>query len=152
MSPIASKVRLIAAMSPALLANRASTTGEITRATVDVGRVFGAGGTDGLILYALVLSNFLMFIVVIAVIFWTFRYIARSQQNSAAAFAEKDRANADQTKAFTAAVDRTTDAINRFTGTFAADMQERAGQSIILSRLERTDTELIGLLKALGRD
>lgn len=152
MSPISSKARLIVALAPTLLANRASTTGEITRATVDVGRVFGAGGTDGLILYALVLSTFLMFIVAIAAIVFCFRYIHRSQVTNAKAFADKDAWNAEQTKTFTAAVDRTTDAINRFTGTFAADMQERAGQSVILSRLERTDTELIGLLKGLSRE
>lgn len=127
-----------------------SSTAEITRATVDVGRVFQSGGTDGLILYALVLSTFLMFIVAVATVIFAFRHIAQSQKVNAASFAAKDASNAEQTKLFIAAADSTADAINRFTAAFATNTQEGAQQAIILARIEGTDRRLETLLERLS--
>lgn len=60
-------------------------------AAVKVGQVFGQGGTDGLILYALILATFLMFLALVIIAVMSFRTIARASgdaKEQATAFAE----------------------------------------------------------------
>ena len=68
-------------------------TKAVADATVEVGRVFGEGGTDGLILYALILATFLMFLAVIAVVLLLRRSMA-SLDNQAKAFASASEKSA----------------------------------------------------------
>lgn len=79
-----------------------STTEAITRGTVEVGRVFGGGGTDGLILYALILSCFLMFLALIAVLILAFRAINRRDTMFASQSSEFADASRETAKALTA--------------------------------------------------
>lgn len=64
------------------------TKAEVVKATgeaaVEVGKVFGTGGTDGLILYALILATFLMFLALVFVLVFSSRTIKASQENERA--------------------------------------------------------------------
>lgn len=49
-----------------MAADSAGTVDTVGRTTAEVGRIFGESGTDGLILYALILATFLMFLAVVS--------------------------------------------------------------------------------------
>lgn len=152
------RLRLLA-LAPAILANAASSpaprspsaTHDITQATVDVGRVFGQGGTDGLILYALVLSTFLMFIVAVAAVWMGYRSNEKRTRMTNEAFEKKDAINQDQTRMFIESMDRTATAVGGLAVSVANDLQERAATAAVLARIERTDGEIISLLRTLNR-
>jgi hypothetical protein len=101
----------------------------VARSTVEVGHVFGNGGTDGLILYALILATFLMFLALIAVLILSFRAMTR-----------RDQMVADQSNAFADASRNTADALTKLSvaiGTKeAADGTYRTGLTSTLARLE----------------
>lgn len=59
----------------------ASTAGRFGDQVVETGRVFGQGGTDGLILYALILANFLMFAALIIHLIVTSRTMHNMSKN-----------------------------------------------------------------------
>lgn len=126
------------------------TTETVTKGVTDVGHIFGQGGTDGLILYALLIGSFFLFIISIVLLVVVFRYLARAQKATADAFAVKDAVNAEQTKLFIASADRTAQAINNFTATLATDVQERSAHGIVLARVEGTDRRLETLLNRLN--
>lgn len=67
-------VLLISADSPAV----APPGDGAAKAAVDVGHIFGQGGTDGLILYALILAVFLQFLALIIISILTSRERARA--------------------------------------------------------------------------
>lgn len=145
------------AAAPAFLANsssapagRGGATHEVASATVEVGRVFGQGGTDGLILYALVLSTFLMFLIAVAAVLMGYRAIEKKTRMSNDAFAKKDEVNAEQTKMFIASMDRTAAAVGSLSVSVANDLQERAATAAVLARIEGTDQRMIALLEQLN--
>lgn len=114
----------------------ATPTESVGRATVEVGRVFGNGGTDGLILYALILATFLMFLAIVIVATLCFRAIARKDANSAEvakAFAEasNDSAGALRELATTIAAQGATDAAHRLSATVTLSRIES-----VLSRVD----------------
>lgn len=87
-------------------------------AAVQVGQVFGQGGTDGLILYALILATFLMFLALVVVLVLAFRAINRAtsaslEQGKAFAEASNEGANALRQLATATAEKVATDATHR---------------------------------------
>lgn len=106
-------------------------TKEVADATVEVGRIFGQGGTDGLILYALILCTFLMFLVAVASVWLSHRQSERSRSAHTTAFAEKD-------KIFTDALNRVAESLSALAVAQASRAGEDAGQSAILARIEGT--------------
>lgn len=108
--------------------------------TVEVGKVFGAAGVDGLILYALVLFAVLQLLLV----FFAFRAMARKDAELTSALAAKDRLNAEQTAAFIASADRLGDALNAMAVATATQTAVQGGNQNTLARLE-------GLLTRLDR-
>lgn len=77
------------------------------KTAVDVGRVFGQGGTDGLILYALVLSTSFLFIVLVIVIWVHSRERTKAHSDCTAQaqdFAQAAAAQAEASKEVATAV------------------------------------------------
>jgi hypothetical protein len=132
-------------------ARGSSTASDVADATVQVGHVFGQGGTDGLILYALVLSSFLLFIVSVVLTVSVFRYIARAQSTNASAFAAKDATNAEQTRMFIESMDRTAGAVSGLAVAVANDLQERQATAMILARIDTRDVAIQAALERLNR-
>jgi hypothetical protein len=128
-----------------------SATSSIADATVETGRVFSGGGIDGLILYALVLSTFLMFLVAVAAVWLGHRSATRKTELTNSAFAAKDSLNADQTRMFIESMDRTAAAVSSLAVSVASDLPERAAQAATLARIGETDVEIRALLAQLNR-
>jgi cbb3-type cytochrome oxidase subunit 3 len=134
------------------MAAQAPSTGavqEAGKAAVDVGHIFGQGGTDGLILYALILGTFLMFIVALGAVWLAFRSIAAERRTNAEAFAKKDELNNQQTQAFVASADRTAAAISALAVSTATQTSVQAGQTQILARMEGATHRVETLLSRL---
>lgn len=117
---------------------------------VEVGRVFAQGGIDGLVLYALILATFLMFIVAISAVIIGYRAAERKAKINAEAFAKKDQLNNDQTKMFVESLDRVAGTISALSVSIAGDLQERAATAAVLARMEGTDNDLRHLLTKLN--
>lgn len=130
---------------------RSSATSSIADATVETGRVFSGGGIDGLILYALVLSTFLMFLVAVAAVWLGHRSATRKTELTNAAFAAKDALNVDQTRMFIESMDRTAAAVSSLAVSVASDLPERAASAATLARMGETDVEIRALLAKLNR-
>lgn len=120
-------------------------------AAVNVGHVFQSGQTDGLILYALVLSSFLLFMVSVVLTVSVFRYMSKSQSTNAKAFAAKDATNAEQTRMFIESMDRTASAVSGLAVAVANDLQERQATAMILARIDTRDAALQTALERLHR-
>lgn len=129
----------------------ASTTKAVADATVETGRVFQTGGIDGLVLYALVLSTFLMFLITLGTVWFAFRALDKKTRLNNDAFAKKDALNADQTKGFIESMDRTASSLSALAVAVSGDLQERAATAVTLARMEGTDAELKALLSRLDR-
>jgi len=95
------------------------------KAVNDVGQVFVQGQTDGLILYALILGTFLMFVVAIVSVWMLTRALSR-----------KDDTNAKQTADFIASADRTAVALSALAQSTAAGSAIQQNQIMTLARLE----------------
>jgi H+/gluconate symporter-like permease len=124
-------------------------TGQVVQGTVDVGRVFQAGGTDGLILYALIFGTILMTFVAVLTVWLAFRSIAAERKTNAEALAKKDQLNHEQTQSFIASADRTAIAIGALAVSTATQTSVQAGQTQVLARMEGTDARLQALLDRL---
>lgn len=150
----ASALRL-ALLAPLVVANQASAprgrspAAEVADTTVEIGRIFGQNGTDGLILYAFVLAIFLMFLVAIATAWFAFRTIDKRSRLNNAAFAEKDKAQAALTQIVVDALDRVAVAQNALAVSVAGDLQERQTTAATLARMEGTDQQLIALIERI---
>lgn len=105
------------------------TVDAIAKSTVQVGQVFGQGGTDGLILYALILATFLMFLALIMVLILAFRAIGK-----------RDTQFAEQSSEFAEASKETATALSSLAAAIAAkdagDQVFRAGNTATLARVE----------------
>lgn len=123
----------------------AQTNAEVAgKTTVEVGKVFGAAGVDGLILYAIVLFAAFMFILSLLLVWVAFRAMARKDAELTAALAAKDKLNAEQTNSFIAAADRLGDALNAMAVATATQTAVQGGNQNILARID-------GLLTRLDR-
>jgi cbb3-type cytochrome oxidase subunit 3 len=124
-------------------------TAEVTKATVDVGRIFGEGGTDGLILYALLIGTLLMALVAVLSVWLAFRSIAKEREANATALAKKDQLNYDQTQSFVAAADRQSIALNALAVSTATQTSVQANQTNTLARMEGVGARIEALLDRL---
>lgn len=131
-------------------ARGSSPAADVAGAAVDVGHVFQSGQTDGLILYALVLSSFLLFLISVVLAVSMFRYMSKSQTTNAAAFAAKDATNAEQTKMFIESMDRTATAVSGLAVAVANDLQERQATAMILARIDTRDGAIQSALDRLN--
>lgn len=118
--------------------------GAAGKAAVEVGQVFAKGGTDGLILYALILGTFLMFLVAIAAVWFSHRAHTVKDRQMADALAAKDKLNAEQTAAFIASADRQSDALTRLAEATATQTAVQAAQTGTLARIEGLPAMRVG--------
>jgi hypothetical protein len=126
----AGAVLLISADSPS------TPTDGAAKAAVDVGHIFGQGGTDGLILYALILAVFLQFLALIIISILTSRERTRAAVErerlsdnchaQAVEFASASRLAAEALK----------DAATAIASSASADMTFKQNMSGLLERLE----------------
>lgn len=102
---------------------------EAGKAAVDVGNIFGQGGTDGLILYALILGTFLMFIMGVVTIFLLLR-----------ALHAKEKSCAETNTAFAAAANESAEALRELATSIASknatDTAHHAALTGVMARLE----------------
>jgi hypothetical protein len=112
-----------------------SVTKDVAQTTVEVGRVFGAAGTDGLILYALFLGTLMMAVILGWVLWLNHR--------------ERTRAASDlltQSTTFAAASDKTAEASKEVASALAssasADMTFKQTLIPIVQRLDERLTRL----------
>lgn len=111
------------------------TTETVAKATVEVGRVFGNGGTDGLILYALILATFLMFLALIVVLMLAFRAINR-----------RDQMFADQSAMFAGASKENAEALTKLsTAIVSKEATDGAYRSALTGTLARVESQLARL-------
>jgi hypothetical protein len=114
------------------------------QAAVEVGRVFGEGGTDGLILYALILATFLMFLALVIITIYSFRAIGKMQTTAA-----------EQTKAFADASDTVAEALRELASSIAAqaaaDGAHQSSLGNILGRCESVLSRLEPVLRRQGK-
>lgn len=105
-------------------------TKDVGQATVEVGRVFGAGGADGLILYASVLSAFFLFLT-LGLTLWL-----NHRERTARA---KDQL--DQSSAFATAADKSAEAMKELATAIAsaasADMTFKQTMVPMLEAMDR---------------
>lgn len=133
-----------------------STVREVAGATVEAGRVFSSGGIDGLILWAMILGTFLMFLVAAFAVWIAFRshnlaFKAMEAQrvSNGEIFARKDDLNQEQTKMFIESVDRTGSAVQALAVAMASMVQEHQGFGLVMARVEGTDRRIEALLNLL---
>lgn len=104
--------------------------GEVTQATVEAGRVFGTGGTDGLILYAFVLLAFFSFLALIVTLWLHSKERTRASvaaEKMAADFAAAAASSAEASKELATAV----------ASAASADLTFKAAMAGQLDRLDR---------------
>jgi flagellar biosynthesis/type III secretory pathway M-ring protein FliF/YscJ len=118
-------------------------TAEVTKGTaeavVQTGRVFGEGGTDGLILYALILATFLMFLVAVFILWIGYRERKSLMEAKSAAdadLAQAQRESAEALKEVATAV----------ASSASADMTFKQSATAILGRVE----VLLGRMERMG--
>lgn len=150
-----SRLRALAPMPAVLLVGNAtaapsSPVAEVTKATTETGRIFQSGGIDGLVLFALILGTFLMFLVAIGAVWWGHRSSTKKTELTNAAFEAKDKQMEALTNSFIASMDRTAAAVSALSVSVANDLQERAATGAVLARIEGTDQRMIALLEQLN--
>lgn len=100
----------------------------VAKETVEVGRVFGGGGTDGLILYALILAVFLMFLALCA-----FAMLLRRSLQSLDT----------QSKSFATAGEKTADSLKELASAIASNSaQDQSHQMMVAQTLGRLEAVL----------
>lgn len=125
-----------ASAAPAPAPRRGTPIGEFGKATTDVGQVFVQGKTDGLILYALVLLAFFLFLALV----WTSWLNSGERKSQHAAQLESDKARAEANKASAAASLEASEALRdvatALASTSSANMTFQATMASIMARQE----------------
>lgn len=121
----------------------ASAARSIGGSAVDVGHVFQSGQTDGLILYAMILGTFLMFLIAVGLAFLILRILknhstamALAQADHATAMARKDEHITGNTKLMIEVVDRNAVAMSALSVSVAQDVRERAAAGQTLAEIK----------------
>lgn len=123
---------MLFASTLALAAPAPAPTGAIAetgKAAADVGQVFVQGKTDGLILYALILGTFLMFLVAVAVLYFG----SRERIKAAEKCAEQAKAFADASLESSEAL---RDVATALASTGSANLAFQQSQAGLMQRLE----------------
>ena len=110
---------------------------ETGKAVTDVGQIFGQGGTDGLILYALLIGTFLMFLLGCITIWFLVRLVQ-----------SKDAAFQEQSNQFATAAKESAEAMRELATATAAkvatDTAHQSALTAIMARLEAALARLDG--------